>query len=110
VLLIVLPVPRVARQSVHAPLAIVLSRRGAECTDGGSGSWEVARRRSSPRTARIAGSTSYRADRAGWLVQTAWTWRTPPDAPDARWLPRRPLECAVTDALLALWLFAARPT
>jgi hypothetical protein len=109
VLLIVLLVPRLAPAERHAPLAIVLAVAAGVYVNGGFGLWEM------PVAVLAAGCayrglTSYRAIGLGWLVHTAWGLaHAAAGYPMLRWLPPSALECAVTDALLAIWLFAGAP-
>ena len=89
-------------------MAILVAVAGGAYLDGGLGPWEFpisllvgycASRGLQPRA-------GYKYIAAGWLVHTACdVLHHVKDLPMVKWIPTSSAECAITDAILAVWLF-----
>jgi Family of unknown function (DUF6010) len=89
-------------------MAILVAVAGGAYLDGGLGPWEFpisllvgycASQGLHPRT-------GYNYIAAGWLVHTACdVHHHVKDPPMVKWIPTSLVECAITDAVLAAWMF-----
>lgn len=100
-------IPEPSRRSFNA---IMIAGAGAAYLSGGFGVWEFAF------TAAVTfcaynGLRSYRFIAIGWLLHTVWdvlhNFYGNPIVPFA---PISSAGCAITDALIAIWLFADAPS
>lgn len=89
--------------------AIIVAVAAGAYMDGGFGQWELLF------TVAVGfcayrGLRSYRWIAAGWAAHTVWdVLHHLNNHPMIAWLPASSFNCAVTDAVLAVWLFAHAP-
>lgn len=89
--------------------AVIVALAAGVYLDGGFGAWELAFAVLVAFCA-LRGLESYRWIGVGWLAHTFWDIAHHASGmPMISWLPTSAFDCAVTDTLLVLWLFAGAP-
>lgn len=106
----VLLVSRLREPTRHRFMAIFVAGAGSAYLGGGLGAWEFAFAAVACYTA-FRGLESYRWIAAAWLLHVGWDvahhlW----GAPIVPFVPTSSAQCAVTDALLAVWFVYGAPT
>lgn len=108
--LFVLLASRLAEPTRRRFMAVFVAGAGAAYLDGGLGGWEFLFTGVATYVA-YRGLESYRFIGLAWLMHTAWDiTHHLYGEPLISAMPTSSAGCAITDALIALWLFAGAPT